>query len=129
MPDFLIRRASRRTLVLEIKGEESEHDCVKRFGAWVQAVNEKGGFAVWCADAVRELAQMQSATARHVAGDTPVLCARDQAPAAAAMIRSVLSIHVPCDSCRKYIFINTSIFTFQFILYSIKPWIHAFLRR
>lgn len=68
VPDFLIRLSNGRTLVLEIKGEESEQDLVKReaLGAWVQAVNEKGGFGVWCADVVREPTQMQDTIARHV---------------------------------------------------------------
>ena len=50
LPDFLIRLANGKTLVLEIKGEDSEQNRAKRaaLDAWVQAVNAKGGFGIWC---------------------------------------------------------------------------------
>ncbi len=54
VPDFLIRYKSGNTLVLEIKGEDSDQDRAKRvaLGQWVEAVNAHGGFGVWAADAV-----------------------------------------------------------------------------
>ena len=54
MPDFLIRYKSGKTLVLEIKGKDSDQDRAKRvaLGQWVDAVNAHGGFGTWAADAV-----------------------------------------------------------------------------
>jgi len=52
IPDFLIRLANGKTLVLEIKGEDSEQNRAKSeaLGTWVKGVNEKGGFGCWCWD-------------------------------------------------------------------------------
>ena len=68
LPDFLIRLANGKTLVLEIKGEVSEQDRAKRsaLDAWVKAVNSKGGFGVWAQDVAFEPAQMQDIIARHL---------------------------------------------------------------
>ena len=54
VPDFLIRYKSGKTLVLEIKGEDSDRDRAKRvaLGQWVDAVNAHGGFGVWAHDVV-----------------------------------------------------------------------------
>jgi type III restriction enzyme len=67
LPDFLIRFASGKTLVLEIKGEDSEQNRAKRaaLDAWVQAVNAKGGFGVWCWDVALQPGQMQDILERH----------------------------------------------------------------
>ncbi|MEO8384095.1 MAG: DEAD/DEAH box helicase family protein [Betaproteobacteria bacterium] len=49
VPDFLIRMANGKTLVLEIKGEDSPQNKAKRdaLDLWVNAVNAKGGFGIW----------------------------------------------------------------------------------
>lgn len=49
LPDFLVRLANGKTLVLEIKGVDDDQNRAKRsaLAAWVQGVNEKGGFGVW----------------------------------------------------------------------------------
>lgn len=54
VPDFLIRYKSGRTLVLEIKGQDSDQDRAKRvaLAQWVEAVNAHGGFGTWASDAV-----------------------------------------------------------------------------
>ena len=54
IPDFLIRFASGKTLVLEIKGQDSLQDQSKRaaLDQWVQAVNAHGGFGTWAWDVV-----------------------------------------------------------------------------
>lgn len=46
---------------------DSEQDRVKRsaLGAWVNGVNAKGGFGVWCSDVVFEPAQIQDCLARN----------------------------------------------------------------
>ena len=51
-PDFLIRLASGVTLVLEVKGQESDQDRTKRrfLREWVEAVNDHGGFGRWVCD-------------------------------------------------------------------------------
>jgi type III restriction enzyme len=47
--DFLIRLVSGDYLILEVKGQDSEQDQVKRrfLDEWVKAVNEQGGFGPW----------------------------------------------------------------------------------
>jgi type III restriction enzyme len=48
-PDFLIRFQSSEILALEVKGEETQQDRVKRDAVreWVKAVNAHGGFGKW----------------------------------------------------------------------------------
>jgi len=67
LPDFLVRLANGRTLVLEIKGEDSEQNRAKRaaLAAWVEAVNAKGGFGIWCWDVAFQPAQMRDILSRH----------------------------------------------------------------
>jgi type III restriction enzyme len=68
IPDFLIRYMSGKTLVLEIKGEDSPQDQAKRaaLALWVQAVNEHGGFGTWAADVVvGSMAGMQDVVEKH----------------------------------------------------------------
>ncbi|WP_305041139.1 BPTD_3080 family restriction endonuclease [Geoalkalibacter sp.] len=69
VPDFLIRLGSGETLVLEIKGEDSEQNRAKRaaLDAWVKAVNGKGGFGRWRWDVVTAPAQLQDVFSRHSA--------------------------------------------------------------
>lgn len=69
LPDFLIRLVNGKTLVLEIKGEDSEQNRAKRaaLDAWVSGVNSKGGFGVWCADVALKPAEMADMLARHAA--------------------------------------------------------------
>ena len=54
VPDFLIRFRSGKTLVLEIKGKDTDQDRAKRIalGQWVDSVNAHGGFGTWAHDAV-----------------------------------------------------------------------------
>lgn len=67
LPDFLIRLASGKTLILEIKGEDSEQNRAKRaaLAIWVQVVNAKGGFGLWSWDVAFQPAQIQDILARH----------------------------------------------------------------
>jgi type III restriction enzyme len=67
IPDFVVRLSNGKTLVLEIKGEDSEQNRAKRatLDAWVQAVNAKGGFGVWTWGVAFEPAQIQDILARH----------------------------------------------------------------
>ena len=67
IPDFLIKLANGKTLVLEIKGEDSEQNRAKRsaLDAWVKAVNSKGGFGVWCWDVAFDMAKIQDILDHH----------------------------------------------------------------
>ena len=67
IPDFLIRLNNGRMLVLEIKGEDSEQNKAKRAALdfWVQGVNAKGGFGVWCCDVAFVPAQLQDILVKH----------------------------------------------------------------
>lgn len=67
IPDFLIRLQNGKTLILEIKGQDSEQDQAKRSAlqVWVNAVNAKGGFGVWCCDVVYEMALVKDVLVKH----------------------------------------------------------------
>jgi type III restriction enzyme len=69
-PDFLIRLGNGKTLVLEIKGQDSPQNQAKRaaMSEWVKAVNAKGGFGAWCWDVAFEPAQIQDIIAKHALG-------------------------------------------------------------
>lgn len=51
-PDFLIRLLKGKTLVLEVKGNNTDRDKTKRAAMreWVEAVNADGRFGVWACD-------------------------------------------------------------------------------
>lgn len=74
VPDFLIRLANVKTLVLEIKGQDTPQDKAKRSAlkAWTQAVNAWGGFGLWCDDVAFEMAQIQDILARYMAASAIV---------------------------------------------------------
>jgi type III restriction enzyme len=69
VPDFIVRLANGKTLVLEIKGEDSEQNRAKRaaLDAWVKGVTFKGGFGTWCWDVAFQPAQIQDIIQRHSA--------------------------------------------------------------
>lgn len=52
VPDFLVRLASGKTLVLEIKGQDNPQNQAKRdaLGEWIMAVNTTGRFGDWSRD-------------------------------------------------------------------------------
>lgn len=68
VPDYLIRLSNGKHMVLEIKGEDSEQNRSKRqaLDTWVQAVNQRGGFGVWCWDVVKaEPSRLEDVIAYH----------------------------------------------------------------
>lgn len=67
IPDFIVRLANGKTLVLEIKGEDSPQNTAKRdaLRQWVVAVNAKGGFGSWCWDVAFQPAQVHDIVQRH----------------------------------------------------------------
>jgi type III restriction enzyme len=48
-PDYLVRLSNGVTLVLEVKGQDSQQNRTKReyLDEWVRAVNAHGGFGQW----------------------------------------------------------------------------------
>lgn len=70
VPDLLVRLANGKTLILEIKGEDSPQNKAKRqaLDAWVQGVNTKGGFGAWCWDVAFEMATIQDIINSHSGG-------------------------------------------------------------
>jgi type III restriction enzyme len=54
-PDYLVRLANGKTLVLEVKGQDDQQQQTKRefLAEWVRAVNGHGGFGEWTADVSR----------------------------------------------------------------------------
>lgn len=51
-PDFLIRLVNGTTLVLEVKGKDTQDNRTKRefLAEWVRGVNSHGGFGAWASD-------------------------------------------------------------------------------
>lgn len=70
VPDYLLRLSNGKTLVLEVKGVDSEQNRAKRAAmhTWVQAVNEQGGFGQWCFDVVFEPAKTRDIIMNHATG-------------------------------------------------------------
>ena len=66
VPDFLIRLRNGKTMILEIKGQDSPQNKQKRqaLDAWVKALNQRGGFGVWCWDVPFETAKIQNLVGR-----------------------------------------------------------------
>lgn len=68
VPDFLIRLANGRMLVLEIKGEDSDQNRAKRAALEirVRAINAQGGFGVWAAGVAFDPAHLPDIIAQHM---------------------------------------------------------------
>lgn len=68
VPDYLVRLANGKTLVLEVKGQDSQQNAEKRAAmeTWVKAVNEQGGFGQWAFDTVFEPSQTRDVIERYV---------------------------------------------------------------
>jgi type III restriction enzyme len=54
-PDYLVRLANGKTLILEVKGQDDQQQQTKRefLSEWIRAVNGHGGFGEWTADVSR----------------------------------------------------------------------------
>ncbi|MEX1230493.1 MAG: hypothetical protein WEB58_09645, partial [Planctomycetaceae bacterium] len=65
-PDFLIRLALGTTLILEVKGQETDETKAKHaaLAEWVQAVNDHGGFGRWAWGVSRDPADVVVLLAR-----------------------------------------------------------------
>ncbi len=66
-PDFLIRLASGKMLVLEVKGEDTQQDQTKRrsLAEWCRGVNEYGGFGIWESDVSFAVDDLPEILSRH----------------------------------------------------------------
>jgi type III restriction enzyme len=71
IPDYLIKLANGKILVLEIKGEDSQQNQAKRaaLDLWVKGVNAKGGFGIWCWDVAFEPAKVHDII-KHACAET-----------------------------------------------------------
>src|SRR5436305_14434530 len=67
-PDYLVRLANRKMLVLEVKGQDNQEQQTKRefLGEWVRAVTGHGGFGSWDADVSRHPTDIHAILAAHV---------------------------------------------------------------
>lgn len=66
-PDYLIRLKNGITLVLEIKGKDSEQNKAKRdaLKEWIEAVNEDGKFGTWSWDVAFDPAEVRPIIQKH----------------------------------------------------------------
>jgi type III restriction enzyme len=66
-PDYLVRFANRKMLVLEVKGQDNQEQQTKRefLSEWVRAVNGHGGFGVWASDVSRNPTDIHEILQRH----------------------------------------------------------------
>jgi type III restriction enzyme len=68
VPDFLIKLANGKTLILEIKGEDSPQNRAKRdaLAEWIAAVNTVGGFGNWVWGVAFQPAEVHDILAQHI---------------------------------------------------------------
>lgn len=68
VPDYLIRLNSGKTLVLEVKGQDSQQNAEKRAAmeTWLAAVTDQGGFGQWAFDTVFDTSQTRDVIQRHL---------------------------------------------------------------
>jgi type III restriction enzyme len=66
-PDYLVRLANGKTLILEVKGQDDQQQQTKRefLSEWVRAVNGHGGFGEWTADVSRHPKDVLEILERH----------------------------------------------------------------
>lgn len=73
-PDFLIRLTNRTTLVLEVKGQDTQQNRTKRefLDEWVRAVNQHGGFGAWAWDVSFDPSDLPDLLVKHGGAPVPV---------------------------------------------------------
>jgi type III restriction enzyme len=66
-PDYLVRLANGKMLILEVKGQDDQQQQTKRqfLAEWVTAVNTHGGFGPWDADVSRHPKDVLEILQRH----------------------------------------------------------------
>lgn len=67
VPDYLIRFTNGKTLVLEVKGQDSQQNAEKRsaMDKWIEAVNDQGGFGQWAFETLFDPAKARDMIERH----------------------------------------------------------------
>ena len=72
-PDFIVRLANGLTLVLEVKGQDSQDNRTKRqfLDEWVRAVNGHGGFGAWAGDVSFSQDDLPDILAKHCPAPNP----------------------------------------------------------
>ena len=67
LPDFLVKLVNGKTLILEVKGIESEQDIAKREALceWVKAVNAVKSYGEWLCDSCTTPAEIEGVIAQH----------------------------------------------------------------
>ena len=67
IPDFLIRLDNGVTLVLEVKGQDSDQNKEKRryLAEWVDAVNGDGRYGVWASDVILATSEIRKVIEKH----------------------------------------------------------------
>ncbi len=67
-PDYLVRLANGKKLVLEVKGQDNQEQQTKRefLAEWVRAVNGQGGFGTWAADVSRYPSDINEILLKHI---------------------------------------------------------------
>lgn len=68
IPDYFIRLKNGITLILEVKGEDSEQNKAKRsaLDIWVKGVNSRGGFGQWAWDVAFEPPQIYDIIQKYI---------------------------------------------------------------
>lgn len=86
LPDFLIRLANGKTLVLEIKGVDDDQNRAKRaaLAVWVDGVNQKGGFGTWAHAVAFEPSEIHDLLAQHATAETPAAVPPCESPSGRA---------------------------------------------
>jgi type III restriction enzyme len=66
-PDYLVRLANGKMLVLEVKGQDNQEQQTKRefLSEWVRAIDGHGGFGTWAADVSRFPTDIHEILQRH----------------------------------------------------------------
>lgn len=66
-PDYLVRLANGKVLVLEVKGQDNQEQQTKRefLSEWVRAVNSHRGFGIWSSDVSRNPTDIHEILTRH----------------------------------------------------------------
>ena len=67
-PDFIVKLANGKTLVLETKGQETRRDKEKRkaLTEWVECVNSLGEFGEWCNDVSYNIADVDGIIKKYM---------------------------------------------------------------
>jgi len=66
-PDYLVRLANGKMLVLEVKGQDNQEQQTKRefLSEWTRAINGHGGFGTWASDVSRYPSDIHEILQRH----------------------------------------------------------------